>query len=91
MNAEVRSDFLDAWQQHDRASERFSDKRGRGATTATLKGSADRMVVSCAAYCAELGISAVHATHILVAWRRAGFNHQHALAALEAGWNERKP
>lgn len=89
MDAEIRSEYLDAWQQHDRASERFSDKRGRGATTATLKSSADRMADACAAYSAALGMSPVHATHILVAWRRAGLNHQNALAALEAGWEQR--
>lgn len=89
MSAETRSEFLDSWQQHDRASERFSDKRGRDATTATLKQVTDRLVTARTTYCAALGISPVHAQSILEGWRRAGFNHQRALRALEAGWKER--
>lgn len=81
----ARRDFLDAWQQHDRAAERFSDARGKGATTNTLKSVTERLVETRTAYANELHMSAVHFGDALQAWRRAGMNHQQALDAVEAG------
>lgn len=83
----VRSEMLDAWQQYDDACERNSRSKGK-STEQTLKQVTDRHIATFAVYAAEQEVGVLVLKDILTAWRRAGFNHERALRAFEAGLKE---
>lgn len=83
----LRADYLDQWQRFDDAAVRMGEAKhapGPGA----LEHLSDKFTKAHREFSEAMGIGPLQLRDLLVAWRRAGWNQEDALRAVEAGLRE---
>lgn len=79
-----RTRLMRAWKTFDRVAKTLGEQR-RKVSQFTLQEEANALTAATRDYGAEIGMTQVALMDVLQAWRRAGFSHDQALDALDAG------